>query len=301
MAHVARSGKRNADGKDHVAKIPKASELPDATAHTTMDLVKPPEAVAHKLGERSLAIGVDIETADWIDQKYPLHKGQFGFFTMRGPDVFNQRIVQIGWSVQDLTSSSNTADHDELIVQPDGFEISHKAAKFHGVTTERAHKEGLPLATVLERFMKVVTRAHEQGGRLVVHHLEFDAGIIDRELANSGLERWRPTWGTIARQGFCTMDPDVGMWIQLCRGRVLDVNEDSVSVMGLHAIFNFLAPVLPATKEVEEFRALNIHTAGADAKMHCLIYLVLREMADKASASASTDFSLESQKRNIPA
>ena len=301
MTHVARSGKRNADGKEHVAKIPKASELPDATAHTAMDLVKPPEAVAHKLGERSLAIGVDIETADWIDQKYLLHKGQFGFFTMRGPDVFNQRIVQIGWSVQDLTSCSNTADHDELIVQPDGFEISHKAAKFHGVTTERAHREGLPLATVLERFMEVVTRAHDQGGRLVVHHLEFDAGIIDRELANSGLEQWRPTWGPIARQSFCTMDPDVGMWIQMCRGRVLDVNEDSVSVMGLQAIINLLAPVLPATKEVEEFRALNIHTAGADAKMHCLIYLVLREMADKASTSASTDFSLESQKRNIPA
>ena len=92
------------------------------------------------------------------------------------------------------------------------------------------------------------------------------------------------------------MDPDVGMWIQMCRGRVLDVNEDSVSVMGLQAIINLLAPVLPATKEVEEFRALNIHTAGADAKMHCLIYLVLREMADKASTSASTDFSLESQK-----
>ena len=157
---------------------------------------------------------------------------------MRGPDVFNQRIVQIGWSVQDLANCSNTADHGELIVQPDGFEISQKAATFHGVTTERAHKERLPLAAVLERFMEVVTRAHERGGRLVVHHLEFDAGIIDRELANSGLERWIPTWDTIARQGFCTMDPDVGMWIQMCRGRVLDVNEDSVSVMGLQAIIN---------------------------------------------------------------
>ena len=61
--------------KNTCIKIPKASELPDATAHTTMDLVKPPEAVVHKLGERSLVIGVDIETADWIDKKYPLHKG----------------------------------------------------------------------------------------------------------------------------------------------------------------------------------------------------------------------------------
>ena len=198
--------------------------------------------------------------------------------------MFDQRIIQIGWSVQDLASRSNTADHGKIIVQQYGFEISQKAAKFHGVTTEQTHNEGPPLATFLERFMEVVTRAHERGGRLVVHDLEFDAGIIDREFANSGLERRRPTWGTIARQGFCTMDPDVGMWIQMCRGRVLDVNENSMSVMGLQAIIHLLAPALPTTKEVEEFRAFTIHTAGADAKMHCLIYLVLREIANEPSA-----------------
>ena len=152
------------------------------------------------------------------------------------------------------------------------------------MTTERAHREGLPLATVSERFMEVVTRAHERGGRLVVHDLELNAGIIERELTNSGLDRWRLACGTIAQQDFCTMDPEVGMWIQMCCGRVLDVNEESVSVTGLQAIINLLAPVLPTTNEVEESRALNIHTAGADAKMHCLIYLVLREMANKASA-----------------
>ena len=42
----------------------KASELPDATARTTMDLVNPPEAIAHKLGERNLAMCVDIEAVD---------------------------------------------------------------------------------------------------------------------------------------------------------------------------------------------------------------------------------------------
>ena len=66
-----------------------------------------------------------------------------------------------------------------------------------------------------------------------------------------------------------------------------DVNEDSVPVMGLQAIINLLASVLPTTKEFEEFRTLKVHTAGADAKMHCLIYLVLRDMASKASAVTS--------------
>ena len=99
---------------------------------------------------------------------------------MRRSDVFDQRIIQIGWSVQDLASRSNTADHGKILVQQYGFEISQKAAKFHGVTTEQAHSDGLPLATFLERFMEVVTCAHERGGRLVIHHLEFDAGIIHR-------------------------------------------------------------------------------------------------------------------------
>ena len=129
-----------------------------------------------------------------------------------------------------------------------------------------------------------MTRAHERGGRLVVHDLELNAGIIERELTNSGFDRWRLACGTIAQQDFCTMDPEVGMWIQMCYGRVLDVNEESVSVTGLQAIINLLAPVLPTTNEVEESRALNIHTTGSDAKMHCLVYLVLREIANKASA-----------------
>ena len=183
-----------------------------------------------------------------------------------------------------MADKYSTGEDGELIVQPTGFEIAPKAAKFHGVTPERARNEGLPLAIVLDRFMRVVTRAHERGGRLVAHHLEFDAGIIDRELANSGLEQWRPRWRDIAQQGFCTMDPDVGKWVQMCRGRVFDVCEGSVAVMGLETIINLLAQAMPATKQVEEFRLHRVHTAGADARMHCLIYIVLRDLALKATS-----------------
>ena len=287
MALVAKTSKRDSTGEARVAKIPRASELPDASATTSMALLQPSDDVARKLGNHGLAIGVDIETADWTVRKHPLQKGQFGFYTMCGEEVFDQRIVQIGWSIQDVANKYATEEDGELIVQPDGFEIAPKAAKFHGVTDERARKEGLPLATVMERFMQVMTRAHERGGRLVVHHLEFDAGIIDRELANSGLEQWRPRWHYIAWQGFCTMDPDVGKWVQMCRGRVFDVCEDSVAVMGLDTIISLLAPTMPATKDVEEFRLHRVHTAGADARMHSLIYIVLRDLALKASAMAS--------------
>ena len=63
--------------------------------------------------------------------------------------------------------------------------------------------------------------------------------------------------------------------------------EDSVAVMGLDTIINLLAQAMPATKDVEEFRLHRIHTAGAGARMHSLIFIVLRDLALKASAIAS--------------
>ena len=67
-----------------------------------------------KLGSQSLAVGVDIETADWTTEKHSLQRGQFGFFIMCGPEVFEQRIVQIGWFVQDLSNPEADAEHGEL-------------------------------------------------------------------------------------------------------------------------------------------------------------------------------------------
>ena len=247
-----------------------------------MSLVPPTPEVLRKLGVEGLAVGVDIDTADWTPKRNPLRKGQFGFYTMSGPEAFEQRIVQLGWSIRDVAAESSE-EHGEIIVQPHDFEISDKAAKFHGVCARRAWEEGIPLDAALERFMDVMQRAHSKGGRVVIHNLEFDAGIIDKELTRAGLERWRPLWHEIARQGFCTMDPDVSKWIQMCRGREYDVTQNSHNIMGLTQTVNLLAPAFPAGNDVNEFRANKIHTAGADARMHCLIYIVLRELAAKTT------------------
>ena len=282
MARVAKPNRRDATGEaSRPGKIPRASELPDAASATKMALVPPTPEVIHKLGQTGLVVGVDIETADWTPKRNPLRKGQFGFYTMSGPEIFEQRLVQIGWYIREVAHDCSE-EHGEIIIQPQGFEISTKAANFHGVSNRRAWEEGIPLNAALETFMSTMQRAHEQGGRVIIHNLEFDAGIIDKELSRTGLERWRPIWHDIARRGFCTMDPDVGKWIQMCRGRVFDVTQDSVNVMGLADTLRLLAPAFPATTDVEEFRANKIHTAGADARMHCLIYVVLRELCAKA-------------------
>ena len=73
--------------------------------------------------------------------------------------------------------------------------------------------------------MRDAARVDEMGGRVVIHHLEFDAGIIDAELQRYGLQQWCEQWRKIARKGFCTMDPDVMHWPQLCVGRDLDARK----------------------------------------------------------------------------
>ena len=60
----------------------------------------------------------------------------------------------------------------EYIVNPDGFVVSAKAEKKHGISHQTAVSEGLPLATVLGMFMKDVAALQRQGGRLVCHQME---------------------------------------------------------------------------------------------------------------------------------
>ena len=58
-----------------VPRVPKVSDLIGAA--TT---VPPPEAVLRKLGGATIVVGVDIETADWVDRKNSTSRGQFGSY-----------------------------------------------------------------------------------------------------------------------------------------------------------------------------------------------------------------------------
>ena len=141
------------------------------------------------------------------------------FFNLCHPDDFNQRIVQIGWAVGGVCDDEPAQRTEEYLVKPDGFVISEKATAKHGISTDRTLSGGHALDIVLCKFMETAADIDARGGCIVAHHLEFDAGIIDRELANAGLACWRPQWSAIARKGICTMDPHIGGWVQECMGK----------------------------------------------------------------------------------
>ncbi len=96
--------------------------------------------------------------------------GQYGFYTIRHPDDFLVRVVQIGWAIGD--KSADEALVKEYIVKPEGFTISDKAANYHKITNHKANIEGKPLREILLEFISDIRAWTAKGGRVVSHNLE---------------------------------------------------------------------------------------------------------------------------------
>lgn len=105
------------------------------------------------------------------------------------------RIVQIAWMVTDL--QGNEADAQCMIVQPDGFTIPADAARVHGISTERARREGVPLRAALEPLQAALRAADT----IVAHNFEFDYKVTAAEFLRLSLPD--PFTG---RRSFCTME-----------------------------------------------------------------------------------------------
>ncbi|NJN25240.1 MAG: DNA polymerase III subunit alpha [Cyclobacteriaceae bacterium] len=92
------------------------------------------------------------------------------------------RVVQIAWQLHD--NKGKLLSNENLIVKPDGFTIPFNAEKVHGISTQRAMDEGVPLAEVLERFSQDMHRAD----RIIGHNIvDFDIKIVGCEYLRSGM------------------------------------------------------------------------------------------------------------------
>ena len=86
------------------------------------------------------------------------------------------RLVQLAWQIHDKTGK--LVDVKNFIVQPEGFEIPYSAEKVHGISTDRARKQGMPLEHVLYEFEKSLKECEF----IVGHNVEFDINIVGAEL-----------------------------------------------------------------------------------------------------------------------
>jgi DNA polymerase-3 subunit alpha len=100
------------------------------------------------------------------------------------------RCVQLAWQLHDETGKLISSG--DYIVKPDGFTIPFNSEKVHGISTERAHKEGIPLQEVMDHFNRDV----EKTVFVVGHNLEFDLNIMGSEYLR--MERRNPLSEKIA-------------------------------------------------------------------------------------------------------
>ncbi len=230
--------------------------------------VAAPPVVAAKLRGEVLLIGVDIETHDWSAGHSTNLRGsigQFGHYNLCMPcDIEEPRIVQIGWAVRG--SGDRNTVVTERLVRPDGFRVSEKATAFHRITHACAAEEGVPLPHALAELMRDALEVSGQGGRLVCHHLEFDAGIIARELSRCKMADASKLWADIARAGICTMDPHIGSWVR----QSYNDDREREKMISLKELVRLLVP------ERKDLLGKH-HTAAADACMVLEVAFALHE------------------------
>jgi len=91
------------------------------------------------------------------------------------------RLVQLAYLYYD--NSGNKISGGDFIIKPEGFTIPVDASKVHGITTEKALREGKSLISVLNGFNSLV----EQATYLVAHNMSFDEKIIGAEFLRNGM------------------------------------------------------------------------------------------------------------------
>ncbi|WP_053406334.1 DNA polymerase III subunit alpha [Persicobacter sp. CCB-QB2] len=90
------------------------------------------------------------------------------------------RMVQLAWQLHD--EQGNLVEVKNFIVKPEGYSIPFNATKIHGISTQRAEKQGMPLEYVLEEFEKALAKSQFSVGQ----NIEFDVNIVGAELDRKG-------------------------------------------------------------------------------------------------------------------
>jgi len=106
------------------------------------------------------------------------------------------RIVSVCWALYSAPESQQLYRY--TIIRPDGFAIPKDATAVHGITTERAHQEGVALAEVLSQLSQDIV-AHSPA-LLIAHNVAFDRPVLLAEHLRANVAEQ-----LICLPTFCTM------------------------------------------------------------------------------------------------
>jgi DNA polymerase-3 subunit alpha len=92
------------------------------------------------------------------------------------------RCIQIAWQLHD--AMGNLIEHQDYLIKPVGFNIPFDSEKVHGISTELATEQGVPLQDVLVKFNEALAKAKFVVGQ----NIGFDINIMGCELYRYGVD-----------------------------------------------------------------------------------------------------------------
>ncbi len=176
------------------------------------------------------------------------------------------RCVQIAWQLHD--AMGNLVEHQDYLVQPDGFTIPFDAEKIHGISTDLAQQKGLPLADVVERFRESLSKAKF----IVGQNVDFDLKIMGAEFYRLGIEN------------------------PLCHNKILDTCTETTAALCQLAGGRYGKFKLPTLTELHKFLFnkpfAEAHNATADveATTRCFLELVRRRIFTEEELDVPSDY-----------
>jgi DNA polymerase-3 subunit alpha len=85
------------------------------------------------------------------------------------------RCIQIAWQLHD--AMGKCIESQDFLIKPEGFNIPYDAEKIHGISTELAEEQGMPLLEVLEKFNEALGKTKFVVGQ----NVKFDLNIMGAE------------------------------------------------------------------------------------------------------------------------
>ncbi len=89
------------------------------------------------------------------------------------------RVVQLAWQLHDYKGA--LIEVKNFIIKPDGYTIPFNAEKIHGISTERAMRQGVSMEFVMDEFKKAL----DETDFVVGHNIEFDNKVLGAEYARA--------------------------------------------------------------------------------------------------------------------
>jgi DNA polymerase III epsilon subunit-like protein len=118
------------------------------------------------------------------------------------------RLVQLAFLYYD--SNGTKISGGDFIIKPEGFTIPIDASRIHGISTEKALREGQSITSVLQHFNALI----EQASYLVAHNMSFDEKIVGSEFLRNGMQNSIPSKNKICTMekstNFCAIDGPYG-------------------------------------------------------------------------------------------